>query len=151
MIIKNPNVEPRWKSTLRKQQISPVYHVITYQLIRDVLQGRRNSTTKHGTFACQITPWRMSKSKYNTWISLVHTCHFFTTVLELDNAISGEPLHAFIIICYIATCHCNKCHLADVFKQIDIQSWVHTFYVWVGPGIETTILVPTPCSTNWTT
>lgn len=62
---------------------------------------------------------------------------FVSTVLELVNAISGEPVHAFTFF-YMATGHCNVCHLADVFKQIDIQS-----------GIEPTILVfQTPCSTK---
>jgi hypothetical protein len=37
----------------------------------------------------------------------------------------------------------NICHLADAFIQSDLQSCVHTFYVWVVPGIE-----PTNCSSD---
>ena len=54
----------------------------------------------------------------------------------------------------------NICHLADAFIQSDLQSCVHTFYVWVVPGIEprieprvvgiepTTLALQVPCSTN---
>ena len=46
----------------------------------------------------------------------------------------------------------NICHLADAFIQSDLQSCVHTFYVWVVPGIEpTTLALQAPCSTNWAT
>jgi hypothetical protein len=34
----------------------------------------------------------------------------------------------------------NICRLADAFIQSDLQSCVHTFYVWVVPGIEPTTL-----------
>ena len=46
----------------------------------------------------------------------------------------------------------NICHLADAFIQSDLHSCVHTFYVWVVPGIEpTTLALQAPCSTNWAT
>ena len=46
----------------------------------------------------------------------------------------------------------NICHLADAFIQSDLQSCVHTFYIWVVPGIEpTTLALQAPCSTNWAT
>nr|XP_046220564.1 uncharacterized protein LOC124045308 isoform X2 [Oncorhynchus gorbuscha]XP_046220565.1 uncharacterized protein LOC124045308 isoform X2 [Oncorhynchus gorbuscha] len=74
-------------------------------------------------------------------------------------AVSGEfykikspciPNKSIINKSYVGIIYNNNiCHLADAFIQSDLQSCVHTFYVWVVPGFEPiTLALQAPCSTN---